>query len=160
MMPLLLLCVCVCVCGGGAGLLLVGACGTVCVSWKGFQQKQKHTDTINLYWKGLCQCEYKFFTLTQFFILTQFFTLTQSTCTEKEYKFVEYKVYWCCNPKIIGLFCKRALWKRRYFVFADVVFHERETQVLWNTTSANTKYRLFYRALLQKRPIISGIQHQ
>jgi len=63
--------------------------------------------------RWIIQSEYKFTRLNLY-----------SECVSVSWNTTEcVSVCWCCIPKIIGLFCKRARQKRRYFVFADDVFH-------------------------------------
>ena len=56
--------------------------------------------------------------------------------------------------KIIGLFCKRAPYKRRYSVKEIYDFKEPTNRSHPMSPVDYAEYRLFHRALLQKRPMI------
>jgi len=62
----------------------------------------------------------------------------------------EYRLF----VKIIGLFCKRALGKRRYS--AEGTCNWMKESFSYMSLLSFAEYRLFPRALLQKRPMILG----
>jgi len=80
--------------------------------------------------------------------------------SRRDYGLTDYRLF-----VIIGLFCKRALQKRRYsaketynFDYGLNVYQLRGLYTMYTTKLyvSFAEYRLFYRALLQNRPIIFG----
>ena len=91
----------------------------------------------------------------------------QNGCTQNMYAYLIWYGFATINGllKIIGLFCKRALQKRRYSAKGICnLIDVRKTCMGWLRLVGSFKlqisfaeYRLFYRALLQKRPTILSI---